>query len=305
MRSWRCVTQVKTDPDLGISEGLARERAARLSNLRYDLAFTIPAARTQPVARPRADPLLARPSADRAAGARLPARPRGIPAERRGERRRRPPSARSTATSSSPPRRCAPARTAWRSTSTPATRPLNRNDEFLYTIFVPARAHQAFPCFDQPDLKARWSLALDVPEGWQALGNGAETRARKRRRADARPLRRHAADLDLPLRVRRGQVQRSSRRSGTAARSACSIARPTRRRWRATATRSSICTPAALDWLEDYTGDPVSVRQVRLPAGAGVPVRRHGASGRRSSTTRTACCSTRARRRTRCSAAPA
>ena len=41
---------VNTDPDLGISEALARERAARVSNLRYDLAFTIPAARTQPVA---------------------------------------------------------------------------------------------------------------------------------------------------------------------------------------------------------------------------------------------------------------
>src|SRR5207253_6361154 len=52
--------------------------------------------------------------------------------------------------------------------------PLNRSDDFLYTIFVPARAHQALPCFDQPDLKARWSLALDVPDGWQVLGNGAE-----------------------------------------------------------------------------------------------------------------------------------
>ena len=35
-----------------------------------------------------------------------------------------------------------------------------------------------FPCFDQPDLKARWSLALDVPAGWDTLANGAEaTRA--------------------------------------------------------------------------------------------------------------------------------
>ena len=31
------------------------------------------------------------------------------------------------------------------------------------------------PCFDQPDLKARWTLALDVPSGWQVLANGAET----------------------------------------------------------------------------------------------------------------------------------
>ena len=52
---------------------------------------------------------------------------------------------------------------------------LNRNDDFLYTIFVPARAHEAFPCFDQPDLKARWTLALDVPDTWAAVANGAET----------------------------------------------------------------------------------------------------------------------------------
>ena len=43
-----------------------------------------------------------------------------------------------------------------------------------FTIFVPARAHEAFPCFDQPDLKARWSLTLDVPENWETLANGAE-----------------------------------------------------------------------------------------------------------------------------------
>jgi aminopeptidase N len=52
--------------------------------------------------------------------------------------------------------------------------PLNRNPEFLYTIFVPARAHLAFPCFDQPDLKARYTLTLNVPAGWQAVSNGAE-----------------------------------------------------------------------------------------------------------------------------------
>src|SRR5262245_31324533 len=53
--------------------------------------------------------------------------------------------------------------------------PLNRNDDFLYTIFVPARAHEAFPCFDQPDLKARWTLELTVPDTWETLANGAET----------------------------------------------------------------------------------------------------------------------------------
>jgi aminopeptidase N len=53
--------------------------------------------------------------------------------------------------------------------------PLNRNAEYLYSLFVPARAHLAFPCFDQPDLKARYTLSLDVPSEWQAVANGAET----------------------------------------------------------------------------------------------------------------------------------
>jgi aminopeptidase N len=50
---------------------------------------------------------------------------------------------------------------------------LNRNREFLYTLFVPDRARFAFPCFDQPNLKARYSLTLDVPAAWEAVANGA------------------------------------------------------------------------------------------------------------------------------------
>ena len=50
--------------------------------------------------------------------------------------------------------------------------PLNRRDDHLYTIFVPARAHEVFPCFDQPDLKARFSLTLTVPSEWTAIANG-------------------------------------------------------------------------------------------------------------------------------------
>src|SRR5439155_10123264 len=52
--------------------------------------------------------------------------------------------------------------------------PLNRNPEFMYTLFVPARAHLAFPCFDQPDLKARYTLELTIPGDWQSVANGAE-----------------------------------------------------------------------------------------------------------------------------------
>ena len=52
-------------------------------------------------------------------------------------------------------------------------RSLNRNDDFLYTLLVPDRARTVFPCFDQPDMKATFRLALDVPEAWTAVSNSA------------------------------------------------------------------------------------------------------------------------------------
>jgi len=48
---------------------------------------------------------------------------------------------------------------------------LNRREEFLYTLLVPDRARTLFPCFDQPDLKARYRLSLTVPPGWIAVSN--------------------------------------------------------------------------------------------------------------------------------------
>lgn len=50
---------------------------------------------------------------------------------------------------------------------------LNRNDEYLYTLFVPDRARTAFPCFDQPSLKALYELTLDIPCDWVAVSNTA------------------------------------------------------------------------------------------------------------------------------------
>jgi aminopeptidase N len=59
--------------------------------------------------------------------------------------------------------------------------PLNRSADFLYALFVPARARQAIPVFDQPDLKARWKLNLTYPAEWRAVSNGAEGASRHQR----------------------------------------------------------------------------------------------------------------------------
>ena len=53
------------------------------------------------------------------------------------------------------------------------TRYVDREDgsEYVYTLFVPSDASSAFPCFDQPDLKARFRLELVLPRDWTAVGN--------------------------------------------------------------------------------------------------------------------------------------
>lgn len=48
---------------------------------------------------------------------------------------------------------------------------LNRRDDYMYTLVVPDRARTLFPCFDQPNLKAVFTLTLGVPAGWQAVSN--------------------------------------------------------------------------------------------------------------------------------------
>lgn len=56
---------------------------------------------------------------------------------------------------------------------------LNRNEDYLYTLLVPDRARTLFPCFDQPDLKATFTLDLEVPEDWVAVANGPVVREKR------------------------------------------------------------------------------------------------------------------------------
>ena len=133
---------------------------------------------------------------------------------------------------------------------------LNRNPDFLYSLFVPARAHLAFPCFDQPDLKARWTLKLTVPDGWKALANGAEVdadvrerAARDRRFGETEPLSTYlfafaAGRFSIETAERGGRTFRMFHRETDAAK----VAR----------NRDAIFDlhASALGWLERYTGIP-------------------------------------------------
>jgi aminopeptidase N len=237
--------------DRGISEALARERAGALSGVRYDLTFAIPADRQQPVegtVRLRAT---------------LPS-PRRIVIDFSAPKARIH-SVRIGGASVSPvfveDHLIIPAEATHAGENiieiafTAGDEALNRNDDFLYTLFVPARAHLTFPCFDQPDLKARYSLTLEVPAGWQTVanapesGNEANGERSRVRFAETKPLPTYlfgfvAGKFSVERAMRNGRELRMFHRETDAAK----VAR----------NREALFDlhAAALKWLEDYTAIP-------------------------------------------------
>ncbi len=160
-------------PGAGVSDVLARERAAAIRDLRYELSLTIPLARRDPVT----GRVIVRLTLQN---------PHRIVLDFQQPRER----VRSVTAGGRPVDAAiadghivVPASATVAGANEIAVEfvagdeALNRNDEFLYSLFVPARAQLAFPCFDQPDLKGRYTLSLRVPEGWQAVANGPEQSA--------------------------------------------------------------------------------------------------------------------------------
>ncbi|HEX3622070.1 MAG TPA: aminopeptidase N [Acidimicrobiales bacterium] len=47
---------------------------------------------------------------------------------------------------------------------------------YLHTQFEPYDAHRVFACFDQPDIKATFTLNVTAPEAWTVIGNSPSTR---------------------------------------------------------------------------------------------------------------------------------
>ena len=132
---------------------------------------------------------------------------------------------------------------------------LNRNEEFLYTLFVPDRASAAFPCFDQPSLKATYRLTLSVPADWAAVANtqvvhsdtadGVRTIAF----AETQPLSTYlfafaAGVFQVESATRAGRTMRLYHRETDRERVARNL------------DTVFDLHGTALEWLEDYTGIP-------------------------------------------------
>src|SRR5436190_17110923 len=161
---------VSNSVDRGVSEALARERASAFSAVRYDLALTVPVSRQQPVEGVLR--LTVTLSAPRRIVIDFSAPKERVRSVRIGESPIIPVYSEDHLIIPADATRAGENRVSIESAA--GDEALNRNDDFLYTLFVPARAHLTFPCFDQPDLKARYTLSLEVPAAWETVANAPE-----------------------------------------------------------------------------------------------------------------------------------
>ncbi|WP_457652453.1 M1 family aminopeptidase [Rhodocaloribacter sp.] len=240
------------DTSPGVSWKLAEHRARTLSDVRYDVRLTIPAARTDSITgettirfrlSDAARPLVLdfHPPARNVLGVYVDGKGTDYAVEN--------------------DHLVVPAKALVAGENTVAVRfvagegSLNRNDDFLYTLFVPDRARFALPVFDQPNLKARFRLTLRVPEGWKAVANGPLVEADTTgdgatfRFAETKPLPTYlfafaAGRFETETAVRDGRTMTMYHRETDAEK----LARNRDALFDLHAT--------ALAWLEDYTGIP-------------------------------------------------
>src|SRR5947199_7385286 len=160
------------DPEPGIALTLAAERVQAIEDLRYELSFSIPGATSEPVSgravvrfalKDTSRPVVLdfTPGADSPVSLSVGGRPSRFRAVKDHI--------------IIPKEDLSSVENTVEIVLRAGDAPLNRNPDFMYTLFVPARAHLAFPCFDQPDLKARYMLELTIPENWKAVSNAEET----------------------------------------------------------------------------------------------------------------------------------
>jgi aminopeptidase N len=237
-------------PGRGIPETLARERAAAIRDVRYDVAFVIPADRREPV-RGRVTVRFALQAPHRVVLDFAQPRERLLSVRISGA---------DTPYTFDNGHLVVPAAATQSGENAIAVEflagdeSLNRTDEFLYTLFVPARAHLAFPAFDQPNLKGRYTLSLEVPDGWQVVANGRALEAggsvaRRVRFDETPPLPTYlfafaAGKFSVETATRSGRELRMFHRETDPAR----LAR----------NRDAIFDlhASSLAWLEEYTGIP-------------------------------------------------
>jgi aminopeptidase N len=236
----------------GVPLDVADDRAERVEHLRYRLSFSVPLAKTEPI-RGHMTATFSLGDAGRALPFDFAQADDHLASVRANGRTLAPQVVNGHITI--PPALLVSGENTVEFDFTAGDQSLNRNDDFMYTLFVPARASLAMPCFDQPSLKATWTLSLEVPSEWVAVANGAEERRRDTGGrttidfAETKPLPTYlfafaAGKFQVETASRDGRVFRMFHRENDAAK----VAR----------NKDAIFDlhARAIEWLEQYTGIP-------------------------------------------------
>jgi aminopeptidase N len=172
-----CAAFAQSAPE-GIPRELARQRAAQIGNVRYELKFTIDPKNTTITGRefltfilkekPLQDVLL-----DYRDGTVATVLANGNPQSEKQDNGHLHLSAVALHAGENK------VEIEFTSHVAPAGKPFTRYDDrddgsaYIYTLFVPMDASMAFPCFDQPDMKGRFKLTVNVPDDWSVVSNTA------------------------------------------------------------------------------------------------------------------------------------
>ena len=142
----------------------------------------------------------------------------------------------------------------------PENQSLNRRDDYLYTLLVPDRARTLFPCFDQPDMKARFTLSLELPEAWKGVCAGellSDTPAGEGRHL----LSFHTSDPISTYLFAFAAGEWSSTTSSDGKRSVTAYYRESDPEKLRQLPKIFSEVFFSLDWMEEYTGIPLPFRK--------------------------------------------
>ena len=150
-------------PEKGVSKELAAQRKANISNVKYDLTFNLPVGQREKISGLAVVSFNLKNKADVVLDFQGK-----IDGEVYIEKKKRKVSTKNDHIIV-PAKYLKPGPVTLTFLFTSQNDALERNSDYLLTRFATNNISSLFPCFDQPDIKAKYNTQLNAPEGWKTI----------------------------------------------------------------------------------------------------------------------------------------